>query len=91
MTGAFDVSEAGIVVGGSVTSTTSWAYRYDVATGVLTPIEPLPGDASAVAFGIDEHGTIVGFSGPPTAPRAFTAWRHADPDHTDNQQRSVVS
>ena len=79
-TGAFDINDAGIVVGGSIsTSTPSTAFRYDPTADILTPIGTLPGDSNSVAVAINEHGVIVGHSCPSDQPGRYRAFAY-DPE-----------
>jgi probable HAF family extracellular repeat protein len=64
---AWDINDAGIVVGTSSTAgaTTYHPFAYDLATGVMTDLGTLgtpPGTTYAEAQAVNEAGTVVGYS-----------------------------
>ncbi len=65
MTYANAISDSGLVAGDGIdpnNAAVNVALVYDTATGTMTDIGALPGDNSALAFGISKNGYVVGAS-----------------------------
>ncbi|MAY74384.1 MAG: hypothetical protein CMJ31_06595 [Phycisphaerae bacterium] len=65
MTTAFRVNDAGVAVGHGVdplAGARNVALMYDISTGVLTEVPPLPGDNGGIAFDVSNNGFVVGGS-----------------------------
>jgi probable HAF family extracellular repeat protein len=63
---ALAVNDAGQVVGKATTSDSEYyqAFRYDFYDGRMHNLGRLPGDRGSTAFGINDHGDVVGLSTP---------------------------
>jgi uncharacterized membrane protein len=68
---ATGINDSGVVVGYQVIGSNTVGFAYDTTSHTATDLGPLPGDYGSTAQGVNNAGTVIGFSNPQSDPSTW--------------------